>query len=672
MAGFGDAFNASLRTGMAFQQQRRENRLVDEELARLEEERNIAEAGRQFESLFVNPDGTRRTAQDVLADPRARATMGRVFNNPVFSDILGENRRVVGFQAAGPDAPDQFTPIIEVIDPETGKPVSRGPLTENREAFDTNPDAQPVFVSPEDILEEIQARLVGRNPSVAQSVAASRAATAKRSALGTVFSGRGGGAPTPAPRAAVRPSAGRAPAQAPAQAPAPQPDQFLSILQRAREAVETTPTEGGVERLGGQLAGVQRAALGKVADIATGAGEAASGFLAPNVGAITRQGLLGEDQDALTAIVRSVRGGQLGRLEGLFGKPSTPRERALAEAAREWKPEEYAQARGNAITVLQSERDRIMDALKTAEGGSAGQRQLASRLLTIDSTLANITANTRNLPPKIRRKAPVIPKAPVDRSEAAADATETVAGITGGSYRPGSRLTRKQKQALITLHMLDPQSMPMETLERAIDTGRMRKRDLATINLGDGRAAILDRETMGVRLLDFGQVPKRVSPEDRLKLEKQRQAIITNFLKTRNPYPPKDERHAQWRSRVVNMTYSTPLLGAMGFDLGNPRHLNYLAGAAEAAEAFEREDESVIFGLGGEDRRFNTLTPFLAARMTNTPDEDMINAYTLLRNNAVTGSAEEVDTMLYSAMVEANKAGVPLVDYLKQTFGFSN
>lgn len=62
------------------------------------------------------------------------------------------------------------------------------------------------------------------------------------------------------------------------------------------------------------------------------------------------------------------------------------------------------------------------------------------------------------------------------------------------NMRPGARVPVKLKKAAARLYALDPRSMPLDTLEKLVTTGRLSKRDIGGIRLGND-AVLYDRQT---------------------------------------------------------------------------------------------------------------------------------------------------------------------------------
>jgi len=190
------------------------------------------------------------------------------------------------------------------------------------------------------------------------------------------------------------------------------------------------------------------------------------------------------------------------------------------------------------------------------------------------------------------------------------------------NIRSSGQVTAKQKRALGQLFRLN--KITAEQYERAMTTGRLSKRELDQIKT-DSRIYVWDKET-GEVVSSVENLPQAATAADvtkaagaGLKLTTDSASFLNSqFERLAYGAGAKDSTQAkQFAGRAMERVTGTPGLVALGIDVTNPTHQNYLWEANRLAQIDEANGRpgwfASLFGAKGD--RVNDLTPYVLDQM---------------------------------------------------------
>lgn len=510
-----------------------------------------------------------RTAGELKSDPAAKQQLIGWYNK------WGDPNRPMGTGKVADleviDG-DRIVPIIDIYDPKTKQRISRGPATVNGTS---DPNDKVDSHTIDDLFQDInrvRAGYAGHSPNVAASMKAERTAADYRGGMDALFEGPQGEAVAPPPTRRAGMSAPSTPS-APYQAPAPSPAPEAPSAQPVATQQKALPLQGEIDALNAQI------------------GELKAKPVPASIG---------------------------GRNNANAGKRHTAKIAEL-EAQRDALSDPAAlRARLEQLPKYGFEADRL-------------RAKLEPQLAALEAPAAEQPAAAAPVPapaPQILKRT----EKAVASAEAPSRAELPAAQQTVSSIKPGRKFTDDQRQALVKLHLANPQAFPLETLDRVLRTGRMSKPDIQFINTTFGAMAV-DRDTMQVvgNFSDPGAIAKfqadlaktaaEIADKRATRQEKTNEANTKGIDRLVDMVFPDDKKQASQRTalaRNLGVTMST-----LGMNLGEPDSQTVLLDATMSYQKYLKDNDG-WFGFGADDREFKSFTPFLVAARLNRAPEDVI------------------------------------------------
>ena len=254
---------------------------------------------------------------------------------------------------------------------------------------------------------------------------------------------------------------------------------------------------------------------------------------------------------------------------------------------------------------------------------------------------------------------------------------------TAESIKPARKLTQKQVDAVIALHQLDPKAVPLDTVFRAVTTGRLTKADIETKITAAGDIIQIDKTTGQVT--NAGVAPglaqqaalKYQTDVNKYKSDADK-AKITGIKDVVDLIIPADSKGYKAGDRAALSAQIGTTMQTLGIDPSSPEGRTAMIQAVAQHKAYVKNNDGFM-GIGADDRKFSSLTPFIIAAHMGTSPENVVRGMIDPVQAKLTGGAKLSDgsqmkvlNYINQLMTQHNYSQEQAINYVAQLLNAEN
>lgn len=578
-----------------------------------QEARDFDQLAAKYSAIAMNDDGTYKSIDQITEE--SPDEFRNILNHPRLAkmrDVNGKTVRIKNIMMQdGPLQPGVERPLFleaEWVDPATGEVVSRGPITDNR-TNDPGDLVTPFTVS--GLHKQMVAEMASKNPVFAEHLRKARGKTAYNNVIDELMASMG--APeepsAAAPRTASAPPAttrgiGTPPPPVAAAEPAPSspatslgataPHRGMGPPSVAETKAKADAMADPVDRVK-QLV-VERRRLENTQFDPTPTPEevnAAAGLVHPRWGGTPDPAKLQQFAAERKAKFESLKAAQLAAIDKDLESFATPDQIVAAVKG----------------TPIPPGPEKLGTSPVGAPGVAPSATPAAAPQVPVQIQRALENQVPPTTPKEIERDTKLI---------------ESIAPVGPGIKL--AKVNRKQLDALVRLHKLNPEAVSLETLARVATTGRMHKRDLSIISDGMAGYYAIDTET-GLTVNhqknpDYVRLQAAKNAPEPLKQRREEYAYLQDVLQGIFT-PPGTLSKNQVKVPGTAVASAQTTMTAFDIPITHPDLPTILQRAHDVTAAMEEQNS----GWFRDNPKFESWSAGLVASSLNIPAED---AYTSL------------------------------------------
>ena len=233
---------------------------------------------------------------------------------------------------------------------------------------------------------------------------------------------------------------------------------------------------------------------------------------------------------------------------------------------------------------------------------------------------SQLTADEKRTTTRLKREnVRLRDSSPAGRQQAAAESFAAVSQLQAD--RP---MSNKQVKALLKLHLLDPNAVPFETVMQAATKRRLGEDDLKILSDQMGGAMVFRNGQLAAHYQNAAyQNANAASAAGKAEDRRLKTARLRNQLKNEvvDTIFPDKKKQAGMRSTLMPQVDTT--ISSLNLDVADPNTRSVLMRAAQMMRQYKEENDGFL-GIGADDRRFPSLTPFVLAQRLNVDPTTMI------------------------------------------------